>query len=347
MIDIPLVLKFEDWPSSDQALWFSLFEEADIFDDTGQLSHWRSGSQQVLRQGYGQWLSFLMRKHPDVVEENPLARVRPDLIGEHISECQARLEPRTVHTLISDICILVRAAAPDHDWAWLHRVAKRLAHKIYRGSLPKRSPLTAAQIFNWSLRRLDDVHDDTSLSEKKRAIHFRDALIIGFLIARPVRKRALLAMDIDTHLLARGQGFSLHYPKEDMKDGRSRDYPFPQKLTVPMQEYLEDHRPVLLGESEEAGLWVNQYGNRFAYNGFTRSFGKLMETHFGCHLRPHRFRDIAATSIAEFDPAHVGIIRDILGHATLDMAEKHYNRASQVMSCNALQALQKQVLMDR
>ncbi|GAW36758.1 phage integrase family protein [Roseovarius sp. A-2] len=193
---------------------------------------------------------------------------------------------------------------------------------------------------------MDDVCDDTSLSEKKRAIHFRDALIIGFLIARPVRKRALLAMDVDTHLVVRGQGFSLHFPKEGMKDGRPRDYPFPEKLTVPMQEYLDVHRPILLGTNGGLGLWINQYGNRFAYDGFTRLFGTLMETHLGCHLRPHRFRDIAATSIAEFDPVHVGVIRDILGHATLDMAEKHYNRASQVSSCNALQSLHEKLLRD-
>ncbi|MGC9369659.1 MAG: hypothetical protein ACP5DX_09005 [Paracoccaceae bacterium] len=38
------------------------------------------------------------------------------------------------------------------------------------------------------------------------------------------------------------------------------------------------------------------------------------------------FRHSAATAIAEFDPEHVDIIRDILGHATLDLAETHYNR---------------------
>ncbi|UWQ90455.1 hypothetical protein K3727_17025 [Rhodobacteraceae bacterium M382] len=38
----------------------------------------------------------------------------------------------------------------------------------------------------------------------------------------------------------------------------------------------------------------------------------------------HAFCDITATSIAELHPEHIGIIRDILGHVTLDIAEKHY-----------------------
>ncbi len=224
MTEIPLVLKFDDWPSSDKSLWSSLFEEADLFDDTGRLAHWRSGSQQVLRQGYGQWLSYLARNYREVLDIDPILRVKPFLIAEYIEECQVRLAPQTVYTLVSDICIVARTAEPEHDWAWLHRVAKRLAHNVDRVTLKKRIPLTAGQIFNWSLRRMDEVQNDTALSEKKRAIHFRDALIIGFLIARPVRKRTLLAMDIDTHLVVRGQGYSLHYPKEDMKDGRTRDY---------------------------------------------------------------------------------------------------------------------------
>ena len=56
-------------------------------------------------------------------------------------------------------------------------------------------------------------------------------------------------------------------------------------------------------------------------------------------MRPHAFRHVVATSIAETDPEHVGIIKDILGHATLAMSEKHYNRATGISSCNALQSI--------
>ena len=56
----------------------------------------------------------------------------------------------------------------------------------------------------------------------------------------------------------------------------------------------------------------------------------MAQIHSGVDRRAlslHDFRRIAATSIAEYDPVHAGIIRDILGHSSLDMAEKHYNRA--------------------
>jgi hypothetical protein len=39
------------------------------------------------------------------------------------------------------------------------------------------------------------------------------------------------------------------------------------------------------------------------------------------------------------DPLHVGIIRDVLGHSSLDMAARHYHRASADASCMKLQSI--------
>ena len=62
-----------------------------------------------------------------------------------------------------------------------------------------------------------------------------------------------------------------------------------------------------------------------------RTFHDITSRAFGRSApRPHAFRDIAATSIAEEDPAHVNIIADILGHSTSGWASSSYNRASGV-----------------
>ncbi|WP_299989760.1 hypothetical protein [uncultured Ruegeria sp.] len=53
----------------------------------------------------------------------------------------------------------------------------------------------------------------------------------------------------------------------------------------------------------------------------------------GVELQPHKFRYIAATSSAEQEPEHVNIIRNILGHSTLDMSQKHYNRTTGLSAC--------------
>ena len=68
--------------------------------------------------------------------------------------------------------------------------------------------------------------------------------------------------------------------------------------------------------------------NPLSIGSFTKHLADLTLREFGEALRPHAFRHIAATTVAEVDPEHVHIIRDILGHATLTMSEKHYNRAN-------------------
>lgn len=92
-----------------------------------------------------------------------------------------------------------------------------------------------------------------------------------------------------------------------------------------------------------AGLWISQYGNPLKEDGLSRELPKVVQRQFGVAMRPHAFRHVAATSIAETDPAHVNIIKDILSHATLAMSEKHYNRATGISSCNALQSIMEDI----
>jgi integrase len=184
---------------------------------------------------------------------------------------------------------------------------------------------------------VDDMCDDAT--PMKRAIWYRQALMIGLLISRPVRRRTFIGIRLGAHLSEVSDGFVLHFRPEDMKDKRHHSYPLPKALVVPMRRYLDIHRPVLLQDKSSDGLWINQYGNVITADGYARELPKITQKHLGIELRPHAFRHIAATSIAEVDPEHVGIIRDILGHASLDMAYKHYNRASQISSCNGLQSI--------
>ncbi|MDA8252036.1 MAG: hypothetical protein M0Z28_23125, partial [Rhodospirillales bacterium] len=70
----------------------------------------------------------------------------------------------------------------------------------------------------------------------------------------------------------------------------------------------------------------------------------------GERLTPHRFRDSAATFIAEEQPEHVQIIAALLGHATLRTSEMHYNQAGMLSAhrryLEALDALRQHHLDD-
>jgi len=343
---IPLVLKFEDWPSADQIAWNALFDEAGFLDDAGPCVHWSEGSRRKRQQGYAQWLSFIARQDPCAMELAPDDRIVLDRVERYLKDCRARLKARSISNLIGDLFEVSRNMSPEGEWGWLRLASRRLLAAASENGLPEAPPITASRIFAWSTTRLKALEQDSECPALSKAIWFRQALMIGLLIARPVRRRALLAMQADTHLKRHEEGFQLRFSAEDMKDRKARSMPLPTKLCAYMDAYLQGHRPVLLGDKSSDHLWINQYGAPLTADGLSRELPKVTERHFGVALRPHAFRHIAATSIAEVDPEHVNIIRDILGHATLTTSEKHYNRATGISSCNALQSIVEDIQQD-
>lgn len=345
--NIPLVLKYEDWPQADKTAWDTLFAPGDIFDDEGPCVRWSAGSRTKRRQGYGQWLSFLARTNPALLSEHPAARVNEPQLRVYITEAEARLAAISLAGLVSDLYVVIRAMVPNEDWGWLELVSRRLLQKGRRQGLPSPYPICAGQVLRRSLEYMDMVEADGDLSPMQCAIEYRRALMIAFLVARPVRRRALLAMKIGIHLVKVQDGFDLRFSKEDMKDKRTRSFPMPNQLIAPMQRYLDSHRPTLLQDAAENSLWINLYGVPITPDGLSRQLPKDTKHILGLELRPHAFRHIAATSIAEIDPEHVNIIRDILGHSTLETSQKHYNRVRGIKACADWQVLTERLLNPR
>ena len=334
---LPLVLKFDDWPQADKTAWDTLFTKGAFLDDDGPAASWSDGTRRMRRQAYGQWLSFLSRHAPDTFDQKPWKRIRKRLVQQYIAECEERLAPKSTANLLSGLYAVACAMKPKHDWAWLNTASKRWSSKAQRHSLSPSLPITAEEVFRWSVNRLEGVEALPELTTKRRAIWARQALMIGFLISRPVRRRALLAMQEASHLVALTEGLNVTFSSADMKDRQERAFPLPRALVEPMKRYLEVHRRVLLAGKSSDYLWINQYGDPITPDGFSRELPRITRYGLGVAMRPHVFRHVAATSIAEFDPVHVNIIRDILGHATLEMAEKHYNRASGISAFSAYQ----------
>lgn len=335
--DLPLVLKYDDWPQADKTAWDALIIKGAFLDDDGPAANWSDGTRKMRRQAYGQWLSFLDRHAPQTFDQKPWKRIRKQLVQQYIAECEERLAPKSTANLLSGLYVVARMMKPKQDWAWLNTASKRWHSKARRHSLPPPLPVTADEVFRWSVNRLNEVEALPKLAAKRRAIWTRQALMIGFLVSRPVRRRALLAMQETSHLVGLNEGVNVTFSSADMKDKQKRAFPLPQALVEPMKRYLEVDRPVLLAGKSSDHLWISQYGDPITPDGFSRELPRITKNYLGIAMRPHVFRSVAATSIAEFDPVHVNIIRDILGHATLEMAERHYNRASGIMAFDTYQ----------
>ena len=51
---------------------------------------------------------------------------------------------------------------------------------------------------------------------------------------------------------------------------------------------------------------------------------------FGNSINPHLFRDIAATTLAIYDPDHVTIAAPLFGHRSFATTEKYYEQANTI-----------------
>ncbi len=337
--NIPLVLKEADWPNADRKAWAALFAERPRFSRKAKRVDWSDGTINFRRQSYGQWLSFLRRKHPTFLKRAPTARVTEPLVDEFVDECQARLKPRSTHNHVLSIAVLAGHFAPELDWDWLWNCVTNISHQVDRNALKPRLPIEGRDLFRWSLKQLEHIPSDRKLNEPFRAVRYRQALMTGTLIACPVRVRALLAMTVSGHLDDLQDSIFLRFRAKDMKDAKARSFLLPKELHEPMRLYLALFRPVLLGTAQSDSLWISQRGTAISQDNFAKELAKLTKDHFGTAFRAHAFRHIAGTSIAERDPIHVGITLDVLGHATLDMSEQYYNRATADAGCSKLQSI--------
>jgi integrase/recombinase XerD len=274
MANAPIVLKYNDWPQADKTAWDALFEAADIFEDSGPCADWAEGSRRKRLQGYGQWLSFLLRCEGKAIELAPSERVTEARVRAYTEECEARLAPKSTAGLLLDLYVIARAMSPELDWRWFETACNRLRKKADKKSLPPPLPITAQEIFQWSLKRMQEVSIDMHFSAKRRASQFRQALMIGFLISRPVRRRAVLAMQANQHVSRLSDGFNIQFCSADMKDKKDREFPLPRALVEPMRDYLKVHRPILLADKTSDGLWFSQYGEPIKPDGSAASCRK-------------------------------------------------------------------------
>ena len=294
----PLILKRVHWPAADRAAWEALFTEGDIFDGAGPCCHWSQGSRTKREQSYGHWLGYCLTPGALDPLRDVTDRATEDTIRGFLDFEMNRCSPRTVQMHVEDLLVVFRAMSPDKDWKWLAKIAERLEANCNTGELKPRLGISATEIYAWAQTRMREIDRIGGASELRRAALFRDALMVGVLIAIPLRLRTFIAIELERHLNRRMSGFVLSFGPDDMKDRRSHEFVLPTELAEPMQQYLRYYRSKLLGGKSSSRLWITRRRKPFTYWGFQRQLPQLTLKEFGIALRPHAFRSIAATTIA-------------------------------------------------
>lgn len=323
-------MKLELWSAEEFEAWRIANEAGDRLDPGGAGAHWAPATRRGITQAYGRWLTFLRYERPSLLRLPFVDRITPEPIGAYISYLERFNASCTVWNRISLLADAIAAMAPETDLRWLRRVIVRLHRKVRPFRLKRHKLVATAELFAFGMETMAAA-EAPSVPEWRRALRYRDGLMIALLAARPLRRGNFTAVERDRHLSRRGAGYQLRFAASEMKKRRRLEFPVPVALVGCLERYIAVYRPVLCGRSQDetvtTRLWVSSTGTALQECSVYDRIVRLTKARFGHAINPHLFRDCAATSIAEDDPAHVQITKEILGHTTLRTSERHYNHA--------------------
>jgi len=325
-------LPIASWPERDRFAWEAGTRRADLFEERNAGADWSLASRQKTARGYGRWLCWQMEKGLFDPTLAPAARVTRPLVADYIATLSASCAPYTVVCRLQELYDALRVLAPEVDWRWLAELWMRLGRRA-EPAINKRPRLRPSRdLVDLGRRMMTSAEQKSGWSERRRAVHYRDGLMIALMAYRPFRRKNFASIVLGVHLVQQGGGWWLQFPTSRMKAKRPYEVAFPAALVPELEHYLAIHRKVLLaGESGQLSpgtdaLWVSEVGTMLEKGALANRIRKHTKGAFGASVPPHWFRDAAATSIAVEDPRHVGDAHHVLGN-TLAMTEKHYNQA--------------------
>jgi integrase/recombinase XerD len=327
-------LPLGEWSPVDRELWNASLRRGDLLEDGGSRAGHAPSSNQKVVKGYSCWLGWLAESGLLKADVPPASRITSARVGAYLQALQKTHSTGSMINLLEDLYAAARVFDPDCDWSWIRTVISRI-HARHVPTDRKRdrivSPVELFELGRDLMRRAA-----SERAELKRALTYRDGLMISVLSARPLRLKNLLGLELSRTFVRWADTWWIDIPAEETKTKELIEIPLPDELTPAVDAYLREHRPVLC---LRRGRWVSPVGNAL----WVSADGSPMRdrsTHqmiveqtkaaFGHPVNPHLFRDCVATSVAVDDPNHFGIAARLLGHRNQATTERYYDLARSI-----------------
>jgi len=339
-------LDITDWPARDCELWDLAHRPGNKLRAGGPAARWGPSSRRNAARAYGGWLFWLAGLGEPRPEATPANRFAPERVLDYVAYLREHLAEVSVAMQMDKLHQAVRAMMPTEDWSMLGTVCRNLKRNATPANDKAARLIHSRALFEFGLQLVRQAESSENIDPLRRAVLFRDGLLIAFLAARPLRKRNVKGMCLGTTFIRENGRYWLRFPAGETKPRRSIDLPCSAGLTPVFDRYLEVHRAVLLGRASSPGpkpgpraVWISETGRPMDDMAIYRATTRPTLAEFGKAVNPHLFRDCAATAIAVDDPTCVQIVMHILGHTRLATGERHYNQARGIEASRSLIAL--------
>ena len=262
-------LPLPDWPRADRQAWLAAQAKAGVLDDGGMISHLSAQTLEDLTRRYAYFLSFLTEK----AKLNSLGPAAASVIEENIMLYVRYLEPRVSSvTLAQSLYKVSRVAAclaPERDWRWLKRVARRL--DLRAKPRDKRHEVVEIRaLFELGLHLMDEAGKTDNVTSLGRALLYRDGLVVALLAANPLRRANIAALEIGKTLVKDGTTWSLEIPAEQTKERRLHLAVLPDWSVLCIDRYVHYYRPLFPNAETTGRLWLGRSGRPLGESGLYR-----------------------------------------------------------------------------
>lgn len=338
---VPECIDPEYWPPAHKEAWRQLFIENDLFDKNKPTLKWRYDTINKVQKGYGIWLSFNSQCSLDITHTQPAELVtQASVLAYREAFIKRNAADLTIFSHINELYLAIKNLSPNNDWSWLKRASNNLRNRAQqrKEKLPRLK--SSDKLINCGYSFMNEAERNKNLSPYKRAIFFRDGLMIALLAYRPVRAKNFVNIKINENLIQTGGQWLIRFSPRETKNRKHFEAEFPIDLVEELEKYLSIYRPFLLSLGHSSGhkiqtdptnyLWISNEGRNLDIGSFTVAIKRRTEQYFGAYIYPHLFRDASVTTLVRHEPASAKLTKSVLGHNSIEITNRHYNQSKMI-----------------
>jgi hypothetical protein len=161
----------------------------------------------------------------------------------------------------------------------------------------------------------------------RAAVTAQLAVAIAIESVAPVRLANLTAIRLGFNLIKPGgpnSNYRLLFPDYDTKNRVKLDFPLPRYVTDLIDDYVHEHRPVLLRGRNEDWLFPGQRSGAKGKIAFSGQIKDRIYEATGLRITVHQFRHAAGALILRERPGEYELVRLLLGHRSVQTTMNAY-----------------------
>ena len=358
----PTSVKLEDWPALDRELWHAATRKGEFLDPDGKAANWSDATRIQVEKGYSKWIFHLEAEGALAAQDQqrPIERVDEDQLRAYLDRLKAQgLASQTIASRITDLTEVIRVMQPAADITILRELSATMQQRAVPSRKKHARIKPPQEIWQACLEYMEQSIQDHPTPNMNQASRFRDALSLGLLAQRPLRRRNMSGLVLGKHLALDNGIWYCHIPGDETKDGSPISFTLPEdeRFCATFTHYLLVNRQRLLRGSalktdhlkDIAGpLWISTRGKAMTSHAFYYGITRISDELLGAPLYPHLLRDCAASALSSDAPEYILAASRILGHSDIATTLGHYEQSSMLAAganlATTMEELQRQAL---